>query len=359
MSWHGVLGHDEVFERFQRAVAHGRLASTFLFVGPPGVGKRLTAIKLAQALLCERAVESELHACGSCPACAQVLAGTHPDLQQVGKPDDRSFIPVEVFIGDREHRLREGLCHTISLKPSLGRRRIAIIDDADAMNEAGANCLLKTLEEPPPKSVLILISVSQQKQLPTIRSRCQIVRFAPLEPAIVTQLLSHSMPKLTPDDAARLAALSGGSLERASELADEELQEFRERLLSSLQQVDFDSMTLAKDTNEFIEAIGKEAPPRRARTRLVMGVAIDFYRQLMSVSAGDTPAGDARLLAAVNAAAPRWPTGAEGAAACVERCLEALLQIDQNAHLVTLVDSWLDELAELGAGRLVRSAAAW
>lgn len=359
MSWHGVLGHDAVFEWFRRAVAHGRLASTFLFVGLPGVGKRLTALKLAQALSCETYPETRLEACGRCSSCAQVAAGTHPDLELVAKPEDKSFIPVETFIGDREHRLREGLCHTISLKPSLGRRRIAIIDDADYLNEAGANCLLKTLEEPPPRSVLILIGTSQQKQLPTIRSRCQIVRFSPLPPDLIVQLLAAQMPGIAPDEAQRLAVLSNGSLERAKELADQEQQEFHERLLSDLELASFDVVPLAKETNEYVEAAGKEAPPRRARARLLIGVALDFYRQLMRQLAGQVPAGDERLLRAVRTVAERWPTGAEGAAACSERCLEALLQIDQNAHVTTLIDCWLDDLSELAAGRLVRNVAAW
>jgi len=359
MSWHGVLGHDAVFERFRRAVRHGRLASTFLFVGPPGVGKRLTAIKLAQALSCETIPEERLEACGTCPSCIQILAGSHPDLEIVSRPEDKSFIPVETFIGAREHRLREGLCHNISLKPSLGRRRIAIIDDADFLNEAGANCLLKTLEEPPPRSLLILIGTSQQKQLPTIRSRSQIVRFEPLDPALIAQLLVRLDASVAPEEARRLAMLADGSLTRALELVDQDQQEFRERLLSALEQVTFAAVPLAKDTNAFVESVGKEAPPRRARTRLLIGMALDFFRQLMRQLSGESAHGDERLLKAVSLAARHWSTAAEGAAACVERCLEALLQIDQNAHVVTLIDCWIDDLAELAAGRLVRSASAW
>ena len=98
-------------------------------------------------------------------ACLQVDALTNPDLQIVSKPRDRNFIPVERFIGDREHRMSEGLCHDISLKPHYGGRKIAIIDDADFLNQEGANCLLKTLEEPPPKSLLILIGTSEQRAI--------------------------------------------------------------------------------------------------------------------------------------------------------------------------------------------------
>jgi hypothetical protein len=185
MVWESLYGHDRAIEQFRRAVRRGRLASTFLLVGPDGVGKRTFALKLAQSLLCERTPEAELGGCGVCPACQQVAALTHPDVRLVAKPADRSFIPIELFIGDREHRLREGLCHDIALKPFRGGRKVAIIDDADCLNQEGANCLLKTLEEPPPRSVLMLIGTSEQRQLPTIRSRCQIVRFLPLRAVTV------------------------------------------------------------------------------------------------------------------------------------------------------------------------------
>ena len=105
--------------------------------------------------------------------------------RSVARPPGKSFIPVDLFIGDREHRSQEGLCHRLSLRPASEKRRIAIIEDADFLNEEGANCLLKTLEEPPPGSVLILIGTSQQRQLPTIRSRCQVIRFRRLSDEIV------------------------------------------------------------------------------------------------------------------------------------------------------------------------------
>lgn len=140
----GIRGHDAVVEQFRRSLQQGRLATTFLFVGPEGVGKRTFAKQLAKSMLCSTRDESELNPCCQCPECLQVDSDTHPDLQLIRKPDERAFIPVETFIGDREHRMRAGLCHFISLTPSSGKRRIAIIDDADWLNQEGANSLLKT-----------------------------------------------------------------------------------------------------------------------------------------------------------------------------------------------------------------------
>lgn len=209
MAWSEIKGHDEIVERFRRAIARNRLASTFLFVGPTGIGKMMFARELAKALLCEHHRETELLACDACPACQQVAADSHPDLDIVSKPDDKSVIPVDLLIGDADHRRREGLCHNLALKPFRGGRRIAIIDDADCLNQEGANCLLKTLEEPPARSVIILISASEQKQLPTIRSRCQVVRFRPLaNDVIATLLMAGEEEVVSPEDARRLARLS-------------------------------------------------------------------------------------------------------------------------------------------------------
>src|SRR3989304_3301349 len=203
--WHGIIGHDEIVEKFRLALKRGRLASSFLFAGPSGIGKRSFTIKLAQGLLCQNHSEEELDPCEKCPSCVQVIAGTHPDFYLISKPDDKSFIPLELLIGDKEHRRREGLCHYIALKPYMGGRKIAVIDDADYLNAEGANALLKTLEEPPPRSVLILIGTSPAKQLPTIRSRCQLVRFQALPVEVVAELLESKGLAADASEARRLA----------------------------------------------------------------------------------------------------------------------------------------------------------
>src|SRR5215471_14678268 len=101
-----IRGHQQIADRFRRALARGRLASTFLFVGPPGIGKRTFALTLAQGLLCERVPEERLDPCGECPSCRQVKALTHPDVELVTRPPDKNFIPLELLIGDAEHRMR-------------------------------------------------------------------------------------------------------------------------------------------------------------------------------------------------------------------------------------------------------------
>jgi DNA polymerase-3 subunit delta' len=349
MTWQGIEGHDDVVERFRRAIERGRLASTFLFVGPAGIGKRLFADRLAQVLLCPYTNPENLVPCGRCDSCVQVNSRTHPDLLIVQKPPDKSAIPVAAFIGDDAHRMREGLCHDIALKPFMGGRKVAIIDDADFLNEEGANSLLKTLEEPPPRSVLILISTSADRQLPTIRSRAQTIRFRPLDEEIVVEILLAKGLAADRNQAARLAALAEGSIERAVALADEELWEFRRQLLEALAEARLNSGQLAGSLVPFVESAGKEASARRGRARQLVAFAVEFYRQLLRGRAGVAPEGDAELREAVEAALARWPGDAETAAACIERSLEALAHIDRNAHQTTLLECWLDDLARIVA----------
>jgi DNA polymerase III subunit delta' len=346
MSWHGIHGHDEVVEQFRRALGRGRLASSFLFAGPAGVGKRTFALKLAQAMLCQTRPEQTLDPCETCPSCVQVAAATHPDVDLIAKPADKSFIPVELLIGDREHRRREGLCHNIGLKPMQGGRRIAVLDDADYLNAEGANALLKTLEEPPPRSVLILIGTTAAKQLPTIRSRCQLIRFQPLPIETVVELLVTKGLVADRGEAARLAQYSEGSLQRALELSDPELWTFRNTLLAALAEPSLKSVALAQTVAAFVDQAGKEASARRARLRQVVTFAAEFYRQLLHAECGVSLTADSELRQHVDRAMAANRSSNGVSAARLERCLDAAAQIDRNANQSTLIECWADDLAK-------------
>lgn len=347
MTWHDILSHADVVEQLRRRFAAGKIYGTFLFVGPAGVGKRTVARRLAQTLLCQAGRRTDFEPCGTCEDCLLMAAGTHPDLLTVEKPTDKSFIPLEAFLGEKEHRMQEGLCHDIALRPFRGGRRVAIIDDADYLNAEGANCLLKTLEEPPPKSVMILIGTSPDRQLPTIRSRSQIVRFRPLATDDAIRLIRDL--GLAEDDRAarRLATMSEGSLERARRLADPVYADFRRGLYARLSEQGWHGADVAKQLSTFAEEAGKEAAARRERLRWAIGFLVDLVRQTTRAAEGGPAAEDDDLQQAAERLARQVPADVETLAAVVDRCLDALEHVERNAHPTTLVDALGDDVQKL------------
>lgn len=379
MTWFGIHGHDEIVSRFQRAIRQGRIASTFLFLGPSGIGKRMFAERLAMTLLCTRNDPGLMEPCGECESCRQFLAGTHPDLLRVSKPEDRAFIPIDLFIGPKEARRQVGLCAELAKKPIYEKRKIAIIDDADFLNIEGANSMLKTLEEPPKNSLLILLGTTASRQLPTIRSRCQIIRFKPLETSAVEEILREKRAeqlalaesvsqtlgkKKTPKKAESAnilsedlipvaAAASGGSVQEALALADEGFWDFRARFLDRLASGVHDRIALGKEIDEQLELVGKVPARRRARLRVIVETAADFYRRLAFRLAGNPPSDplmEKEWRPILTRAAETWPFDAEGAAFTALKTSDYLELIQRNVHQPTLLDAWLDELVRLYGG---------
>src|SRR6056297_913723 len=322
MNWDQLLGHQQQREWFAHAIAKRRLGGAFLFVGPRGVGKQTFAMLLAKTLLCEVNPASEMQPCGQCEACVQVEADTHPDWLQVAKLADKSSLPVELLIGRREARMQEGFCHDIHLRPFRGRRRIGIIHDADSLSIEAANCMLKTLEEPPAAAVIILIGTSAQRQLPTIRSRCRTIRFAPPEGQAAVELLRrHGVEIADVQEAEQALELSGGDVHQAAGLLGEDAGEFRSVFTNLLDRSLIDGVSLAKIVSDYVNEAGKDAAPRRARMREVFGIAVQhFRRQMRALAATERPSDTAMYR--------------------LDRCLEALREVDRNANQATLLESW-------------------
>jgi DNA polymerase-3 subunit delta' len=330
--WQGIQGHDAVVEQFRGSLASGRLASSYLFLGPAGIGKRTFALKLAKALLCTNAKETDLLPCGHCDSCRLMEAGTHPDIDVVGLPAGKRWLPLELFLGDREHRNQVGLCHNISLRPMMGRRRVAIIDDADGLTTESANCLLKTLEEPPRGALLILIGTNRSRQLPTILSRTQIVRFEPLPQEVVSQLLLEQSVVENESQARDLAAQSGGSLQRATEILAMNLGDFRQRLVKHFSQPGLNSVRFVSMVNDFVSEAGTEAEAKRQRLRATFELVIEHLRDQLTAAKAPVStnrASDSRLLAAL------------------DRCVLAEEELDRNANQATLLECWVDDLSHL------------
>jgi len=218
MPFADCVGHRQALSLLTRAAARGALPHSLLFAGPAGVGKFRIASALAQALNCEAPVagDAPIHvdACGTCKSCRrfarvfeQMQAGAEVALDCFARvvPDEKASIKVDV--------IRTLLSRT-AFRPFDGKRRVAVIDGADALEVASQNALLKMLEEPPDATVFVLVTSRPDSLLETVRSRCPRVRFGPLSPDMVSEVLvrDHGMERAR---ALAVAAVSGGSVGEA------------------------------------------------------------------------------------------------------------------------------------------------
>jgi DNA polymerase III subunit delta' len=295
-----IRGQDAAVARLRRAVSVGRLGHALVFSGPPGVGKRTAAMALARALLCRTG-----EGCRVCPECHLVDAGSHPDLFVEDLEKARLERPTASMLSiEQVRRLRSQLAS----RALRGTHKVGIVDPADRATPDAQNALLKTLEEPPGAATLILVASNSLALLPTILSRCQRLLFAPLESALVAELLAAE--GVTPDLAESAAALSGGSLERARALADEEVAQIGAEITSRLEELPRLSVPQLLDAAE--EIAGPRGERGRERKEIRAAMLLERLREEMIATAAD-PEGDdpeARL-AAVRRAWKRLASGYE------------------------------------------------
>jgi DNA polymerase-3 subunit delta' len=205
-----ILGQKHAVSLLQRAIETGRLPHALLFTGPKGVGRFLTAIMVTKALNCLGRIKGDC--CDGCPVCTKIAKGIHPDVHLVA-PEGASL---------KINQIRS-LAQEAALRPYEGRRKVFILDEAETMTEQAQNALLKTLEEPPGATLLILIAPEASALLPPITSRCSQIRFAPLpETTIAARLQEQGCDQ---GEAHLLASLAGGSLGRAQAVRGNALHE--------------------------------------------------------------------------------------------------------------------------------------
>lgn len=233
----------------QRALASDRLPHAYIFHGPEGVGREMFAQRLGKLLLCERralvsAGDVEgferwsggqvVDACQECEACRAVHAGTHPDqhivyrelIKQHPDPVVRARKGIDLGIDV----IREFVISRVGNKPAMGRGKVFIVREADKMNVAAQNALLKTLEEPPATTFLMLVTASLDRLLPTVRSRCQQIPFGPLPADFIVEHLVANNDAITTEEAGLCAAYGSGSLGLAQRHHDDRLMEYDARM---------------------------------------------------------------------------------------------------------------------------------
>jgi DNA polymerase-3 subunit delta' len=269
-----VIGHAPIVTLLRQAVARGRVPQTLLFAGPEGVGKQATAVALAQALNCPvRRTSGGDDACGTCPTCRRIERGQHSDVTVLDRGEDAT-IKLKV--------LRERVLDVIGYRPFEGQRRVFIIA-ADDLMETGQDALLKTLEEPPPSAVLILISAYPDSLSQTVQSRCRRLRFGPLSEREVARVL---VDRTGADRAAAgaLAATSGGSVSRALAEQSGDLSDDRDAALAVLAA----AKRSVADQLKAAAALAKNESDRRDREALCarLDVMASLLRDLGALASG-------------------------------------------------------------------------
>lgn len=234
MPFRAIAGHRRVLTLLARAIAHDTLPPTLLLAGPVGVGKRRAVLAAAEALNCLKPVRTDdagvaetfaIDACGACDACRRIARGTHPDVIVI-EPGDTGAIKIEPI---------RDVVDAAAYRPFEGRRRVVIIDHADAMMPPAQSALLKTLEEPPSATAFLLVSSLPDALLPTVRSRCPRLQFSSLTAADVAHVLVRDHG-YAPAEAQAAAADADGSVGRALAAASVDLTSARQMARSLLDQ---------------------------------------------------------------------------------------------------------------------------
>jgi DNA polymerase-3 subunit delta' len=263
------VGHEKAVGLLEGGIKSGKLSHAYLFTGPRHVGKMTLALNLAQALNCL----GEEKPCGQCRQCLRIAAIKHSNVQVVGL-NGRSEIGID--------QIRE-VQHLSSLKPGEGRHWVFIIDGAEHLSREASNCLLKTLEEPPPDVQLVLLAINARLLLPTVLSRCQRLELRPLAIAVVEQALRHrwGVPR---EQAGILARLSRGCLGWAvAASSDEEFIRERCQRLSILRHL----AHVGRDERfAYAAELASQFGRDRASVQEVLQLWLGWWRDLMLVQGG-------------------------------------------------------------------------
>ena len=221
VAFRDIIGQHQAVDLLQKVLASTRLAQAYLFYGPSGVGKKLAALQFAKALYCPAARND---ACDACPICHKIDTGNHPDITLI--------MPADTTLKIEQIRF---LQHRLSYKPYEAQRTTIILDDCERLTLPAANALLKTLEEPPAHTVLILLTGNKEALPLTIVSRCQLVPFGALAPSHMSTILTQQ--GMAADTATLAACLAEGQLEHCTPEALERMLVTRQHAYQVLQEV--------------------------------------------------------------------------------------------------------------------------
>jgi DNA polymerase III subunit delta' len=290
MTLDAVQGQPRAVGALRAALRSDSVHHAYLFTGPEGVGKELAAIGLAQALAC---TERPREGCGECSACRRISRRNHPDVTWLMPEEEmvaRGFAGRSDIQGTPSRDIRvdqvRQLQERLSLRALEGARKVAIVASAQQLNPQAQNALLKTLEEPPSGTVLLLLASAPDKLLPTIRSRCSAVRFGPLPRELIAEIVRRER-KLDEPTAALVAVMAGGSLAQALALDVKGLSE-RKAVIERFESVRSDD---ARTVLRFAEEFGGD----RGQAEDALRILALWIRDLATLRSGGTELGNRDL----------------------------------------------------------------
>jgi len=361
----------------QQAIGRQRVPHAYIFHGPGGVGRAMMARGLAELLLCERPTEQRLagdgvdkagaesfrSGCGRCEDCRAVDADVHPDLHRIHRHLHREHPDADV----RQRKgldlgvdvLRHFVIDRVGLTPARGRAKVFIIEEADRMNPQAQNAVLKTLEEPPGPTFLILLVTALDRLLPTTRSRCQLVRFDALPSAFVVAKVAEQCPALPAEQVTWYAQVGAGSIGDAVRAAGDELYELNQRVLDGFASLaaESDRFDVAKTWTEEAKELGEryrkhdseisDAEATRRALKTIFQLAAVWYADLLRTGSGQSPViVNLGAAARIQQAADR--VDAEQAAEAIKRIAAAERQLDLNVNTQLCVECLVNDLHQFG-----------
>lgn len=259
--FNAVAGHERIIKSLRESIKNDMTSHAYIFCGNKGSGRNLTAGAFAKTANCLSPING--NACGKCPSCIQFESGNNPDVFYV-----KATKTISISVDD----IREQIVNEVKIKPYSYKRKIFIIDKADTMTSQAQNALLKTLEEPPKYVLIILIAENTENFLPTVLSRCVMMKFSPISVNLIKNYLINNCA-MNEDDAAFYAEYSIGSIGEALRLSgDENFYQMRNDIISCLERL---------DTMDFISAMfmAKEMEKYKAYSEL-FDIMYMFYRDV-------------------------------------------------------------------------------
>ena len=270
MPFNDIIAQDHIIDHFKKAIKADRLSHAYIFTGQDGVGKTLFAKELTKVLFCKN---DESDSCNSCLNCIRIENHSHPDVFWTEREEKAKFIKID--------NIRD-LQNSVRLSPLESDYKIFIIKEADRMNEEASNCLLKTLEEPSPSTIIILITNSITAIKETIRSRCQIIRFHP----IPTHIIENQLTSNSDADANKIRWVSrfcNGSLGNALDLLSNNYYEINNDIVIRMIEPDTDNLVFADEVINSYLSSDDSLEEKRQTLKNILDCILQLYRDLLIV----------------------------------------------------------------------------